>query len=178
MAQLAERAGGVTQRVNAFARRREMHLVRLDLTALVQRAVAMAQEGQATPIALQWPKHAVWVRGDALLLEHLVHNLCSNALDWAGEGGAGATQVQVRLQVDPDAGEARLCVADSGPGVPEAALARLFDAFFSTKRGGMGMGLAICRSIAEAHHGRILVERDALLGGALFTAVLPLDNGA
>jgi len=40
------------------------------------------------------------------------------------------------------------------------------------------MGLAICRSIAEAHHGRILVERDALLGGALFTAVLPLDNGA
>ena len=179
MAQLAERAGGVTQRVNAFARKREMHLVQLDLTALVRRAAATAQEGQATPIALQLPERAVRVRGDALLLEHLVHNLCSNALDWAGAGDAAPqVQVQVRLRADPEAGEAHLAVADSGPGVSDAAQARLFDAFFSTKPGGMGMGLAICRSIAEAHHGRIQVERDAALGGALFMAVLPLDNAA
>lgn len=178
MAQLAERAGGVTQRVNAFARKRELHLTRLDLAALVRRAVSTAQEGQATPIALQLPSRPVLVRGDALLLEHLVHNLCSNALDWAGEAATAPARVQVRLQADTTTGEASLAVADSGPGVSEAAQARLFDAFFSTKHGGMGMGLAICRSIAEAHHGRIQVERDALLGGALFTAILPLESDA
>ena len=178
MAQLAERAGGVTQRVNALARKRELHLAQLDLTALVQRAVATAQEGHATHIALELPDHPVLVRGDALLLEHLVHNLCFNALDWAGEAGASPAQVQVRLHPQPDAGEVSLSVADTGPGVSEAAQARLFDAFFSTKDGGMGMGLAICRSIAEAHHGRIQVECDPLLGGALFIAILPLKEDA
>jgi len=176
MAGLAERAGGVTQRVNAFARKRELNLKRLDLAPLVRRAARSAQEahGHGAALDLQVPGEAVQVLGDALLLEHLVHNLCSNALDWARHGSA-PPQVQVRLEVRAQAfGHVCLSVADSGPGVPESAQARIFDAFYSTKDGGMGMGLAICRSIAEAHHGRILVARDPLLGGALFTAELPL----
>ena len=60
--------------------------------------------------------------------------------------------------------------------MPEEARARIFDAFFSTHAGGMGMGLAICRSITEAHHGRILVGQDTQLGGALFTVQLPLAS--
>ncbi|AVP58486.1 PAS domain-containing sensor histidine kinase [Pulveribacter suum] len=174
MAALAERAGGVTQRVNAFARRRELNLKRLDLVPLVRRAAAATQETHGAALQLQLQGEPAWVRGDALLLEHLVHNLCGNALDWARRAGQ-TPQVQVRLQPCPGApGYLCLAVADNGPGVPEEAQARIFDAFFSTKEGGMGMGLAICRSIAEAHHGRILVGRDALLGGALFTAELPL----
>ncbi|HCL85774.1 MAG TPA: hypothetical protein DIC45_04560 [Comamonadaceae bacterium] len=174
MAALAERAGGVTQRVNAFARRRELNLKRLDLVPLVRRAAAAVQETHGAALLLQLPHTPAWVQGDALLLEHLVHNLCGNALDWARRG-SHAPRVQVRLQPCEDApGHMCLAVADNGPGVPEEAQARIFDAFFSTKEGGMGMGLAICRSIAEAHHGRILVGRDTLLGGALFTADLPL----
>ncbi len=172
MAQLAERAGGVIQRVNAFARRRELNLDSVDLTALVRRAVSSVQEAHATPVVLELPTQPVWVQGDALLLEHLVHNLCGNALDWAQRGTA-RPQVQVRLR--PNANVlVTLAVADSGPGVPEAERARIFDAFFSTKDGGMGMGLAICRSITEAHHGRIFVGQDESLGGALFTVQLPL----
>ena len=71
-------------------------------------------------------------------------------------------------------GEVVLSVGDTGPGVSEDALASIFNAFVSRKEGGMGMGLAICRSIVEAHHGRIEVSRDPLLGGARFTVVLPL----
>jgi two-component system sensor histidine kinase DctS len=67
-----------------------------------------------------------------------------------------------------------LSVADTGPGVSEEAQATIFNAFVSSKEGGMGMGLAICRSIVEAHHGRVEVSRDPLLGGACFTVRLPL----
>lgn len=172
MAQLAERAGGVIQRVNAFARRRELNLGSVDFTALVRRAVAAAQEAHATAMVLDLPAQPLWVQGDALLLEHLVHNLCGNALDWAQRSHT-RPQVQVRLHTGTNA-QVTLAVADSGPGVPEAERARIFDAFFSTKDGGMGMGLAICRSITEAHHGRIVVGQDETLGGALFTVQLPL----
>lgn len=178
IADLAERAGGVTQRVNAFARKRELHLVQVDLVALVRRAAAAAQEGRGTPVALDLPAPPVMVQGDALLLEHLVHNLCANALDWASRGAAahGPARVRLRVLCPPHAREVRVEVADSGPGVAPSAMARLFDAFFSTKDGGMGMGLAICRSIAEAHHGRIEVAQDPELGGALFVALLPLSD--
>ena len=176
MARLAERAGGVTQRVNAFARRRELDLKRLDLVPLVRRAAASVQQADGASLQLVLPPAPIWVQGDALLLEHLVHNLCSNALDWARRGVPPA-RVQVRLApCGDDRRQVCLAVADSGPGVPPQDQARIFDAFYSTKDGGMGMGLAICRSIAEAHHGRILVGRDALLGGALFTAELPLAD--
>ena len=172
IAQLAERAGGVIQRVNAFARKRELQLTQVDLVPLVRRAVVGAQESRDTPVVLDLPEHSVRVQGDALLLEHLVQNLCGNALDWACRGAA-RPQVCVRLRQDA-AGAMELSVADSGSGVPLDARARIFDAFFSTKEGGMGMGLAICRSIVEAHHGRIEVGSDPELGGARFTVWLPL----
>jgi two-component system sensor histidine kinase DctS len=67
-------------------------------------------------------------------------------------------------------------VADNGPGVPDDQREHIFNAFFSTKDGGMGMGLAICRSIVEAHHGRIGLSRDPELGGARFAVCLPLHT--
>ena len=71
-----------------------------------------------------------------------------------------------------------LSVADTGPGVSDDAMATVFNAFVSHKEGGMGMGLAICRSIVEAHHGRIEVGRDPVLGGARFSVFLPLARVA
>lgn len=175
MAALAERAGGVIQRVNAFARKREMRLQQVDLAALLRRVVANAQEQHSAQASLHSPVAPVWVRADALLIEHLVNNLCSNAMDWSLKG-SGRPQVRVALQEQAGAGSASvvLSVADSGPGVAAADQARIFNAFYSTKDGGMGMGLAICRSIVEAHHGRIEVGTDTALGGALFTVHLPL----
>ncbi|HEY8906057.1 MAG TPA: ATP-binding protein, partial [Rhodoferax sp.] len=113
------------------------------------------------------------VDADELLLEHLVNNLVSNARDWAGQGTSRA-QVWIDLRQDGVQGLAALSVSDTGPGVSEEALSSIFNAFVSRKEGGMGMGLAICRSIAEAHHGRLEVDRDPVLGGARFTVVLPL----
>jgi len=102
-----------------------------------------------------------------------VNNLVGNAQDWAAQDGQ-RPQVWVGLQQDAAQGLAVLTVADTGPGVSEEAQATIFNAFVSRKEGGMGMGLAICRSIVEAHHGRIEVGRDPVLGGARFTVLLPL----
>jgi two-component system, LuxR family, sensor histidine kinase DctS len=173
MARLAERAGGIIQRVNAFARRRELSPRRLDLVQLLQRV--MPQFGDDNTITPAWAlaDQRVWVEVDELLFEHLVNNLVGNAQDWAPRGGERA-QVWVALRVDPEQGMAVLSVADTGPGVSEEARATIFNAFVSSKEGGMGMGLAICRSIVEAHHGSIEVSRDPVLGGACFTVKLPL----
>ena len=171
MARLAERAGGIIQRVNAFARRRELSPQRLDLVKLLQRVMAPSGDDTSITLTLELPAQRIWVEVDELLFEHLVNNLVGNAQDWAPRAGQRA-QVSVRLQVDQ--GMAVLRVADTGPGVSEEAQATIFNAFVSSKEGGMGMGLAICRSIVEAHHGRIEVSRDPVLGGACFTVKLPL----
>ena len=97
----------------------------------------------------------------------------------AQQGGKRTRRSQRRVQCQPliaAQGMAVIAVADTGPGVPDEDHSNIFNAFFSTKDGGMGMGLAICRSIVEAHHGRIEVGRDPELGGACFTVWLPLGG--
>jgi len=173
MARLSERAGGIIKRVNAFARKRELSRQRLDLVAFLQRVLVLFDGEHAVPLAWALPEQAVWIDADELLLEHLVNNLVGNAQDWAAHGEQRA-QVWVGLQPDRAQGMAVLTVADTGPGVAEEDQATIFNAFVSRKTGGMGMGLAICRSIVEAHHGRIEVSRHPLLGGACFTVRLPL----
>lgn len=123
-------------------------------------------------MAFAAPDAPVWVDADALLLEHAVHNIVGNALHWAARGSAPP---QVRLSLAVEAGQAAITVSDSGPGVNDEQKEQIFSAFFSDTEDGMGMGLAICRSVIEAHHGRIDVGRDAQLGGARFTLWLPLS---
>jgi two-component system sensor histidine kinase DctS len=173
MAGLAERAGGIIQRVNAFARQREIILQRLDMVAFLQRVVAGTAVPHGSPVLLIAPDAPIWIDADELLFEHLVNNLVGNALDWAHRGGRPA-QVRVAVAHDAVRGMATMVVSDTGPGVSDDERAHIFNAFFSTKDGGMGMGLAICRSIVEAHHGRIDVGHDPDLGGARFTIWLPL----
>jgi two-component system sensor histidine kinase DctS len=180
MARLAERAGSIIRRVNDFARRRELSRQRLDLAAFLSRVLASAGDGAAVQPHWLAPDAPVWIDADELLLEHLVNNLLANAQDWAGlaSHSLNGPQVWVELRQDSTQGMAVLAVADTGPGVSEDAMASVFNAFVSRKEGGMGMGLAICRSIVEAHHGRIELGRDPVLGGARFTVYLPLANTA
>ena len=178
MARLAERAGSIIRRVNDFARRRELSRQRLDLAAFLSRVLANAGEVGAMPTSWTAPEAPIWIEADELLLEHLVNNLLGNAQDWAGRASQGlhGPQVWVDLRQDSKQGLAILAVADTGPGVSDDAMATVFNAFVSRKEGGMGMGLAICRSIVEAHHGRIEVGRDSVLGGARFSVFLPLAS--
>ncbi len=94
-------------------------------------------------------------QGDALLLEHAIRNLLANASHWARQSGAHPAWVAV--SVCSAGGFAELTISDSGPGVAPAGRDQIFGAFFSGRADGMGMGLAICRSVVEAHRGQIEV---------------------
>jgi len=180
MARLSDKAGGIIQRVNAFARRRELALAPVDLSRFVQRWIASHPRADAVRVEGSAAPGGLYVQADELLLEHVVNNLLANACAWAVRGGEPA-RVRVSLADDPGERMVSITVADNGPGVAEADREQIFNAFFSTQEGGMGMGLAICRSIVEAHHGRIDVGSDAELGGARFTVWLPhwaKDGGA
>lgn len=172
MERLADKAGRVIQRVNAFARRQETTRQPLELRAFAQRVAAHVALPEGVELEWRWPEGSCTVPADGLLLEHALHNLLLNAGEWAAQGGAARPTVRLGLVLAE--GMAGLRVEDSGPGVDPELRQGIFDAFFSRKSGGMGMGLSICRSIVEAHHGRIEVDRSADLHGAQFTVWLPL----
>ena len=171
MERIAQKAGRVIQRVNAFARRQEMAPQATDLSAFVQRVAGQLTLPPGVSLTLQLPSHPVSVPADALLLEHAVHNLVLNATEWAPRGVLHPARVRVTLEEQEL--QAVLLVEDSGPGVAPEDAASIFEAFHTRKPGGMGMGLSICRSIVEAHHGRLEVGRSTELGGAQFTLWLP-----
>jgi two-component system, NtrC family, sensor kinase len=103
-------------------------------------------------------------------LRQVLANLVRNAAEAAGPGG----RVTVRVAEDPD--RVRVEVEDTGPGIDEAAAARLFEPFFTTKDRGTGLGLAVSRAIARAHGGDVTGE-SLPGGGARFTLLLPRGPG-
>jgi signal transduction histidine kinase len=111
------------------------------------------------------------VRGDRVQLQQLIINLVINGIQAMAGIDGRPRRLSIRSGRD-ETGEVRLSVEDSGNGIDPANANRLFDAFYTTKSGGMGLGLSICRSIAEAHGGRIWAANHAG-GGARFAFTLP-----
>ncbi len=159
-------------------RRRE----RVDLAGLAMNAVGLVAQhpdARGRHLAFDPPEGGVSVEGDADLLHRALFNLVLNAVQHAGEGGA----VRVEVAPVPDAqlpagvrmtSAVRLAVADTGPGIAAEDLPRLFDPFFSTRKGGTGLGLALVQRAVEAHNGAIVVEPGAGTGtGASFEVYLP-----
>lgn len=175
MARLADKAGRIIQRVNAFARRREMAREPLELRAYLQRVLKPMQRTQTLHWRWTLGTDDAWVEADPGLLEHAVRNVAGNAVDWAiRQARTTGTTPMLGVALVREEGEVGIAIGDSGPGVSDADREHIFSAFYTGKEGGMGMGLAICRSVLEAHHGRVEVGTDLELGGARFTLWLPL----
>ena len=118
--------------------------------------------------------HPLIVKGDRVQLEQVILNLVVNAIDALAKAGTDNRRIKVRTGLlDEDTAE--LSVSDNGPGVRPDVLKQIFEPFFSTKQGGMGMGLAISRTIVEAHGGRLSAENRAG-GGAIFRLTLPVQQ--
>src|SRR5262249_49279065 len=110
------------------------------------------------------------VHGDRVQLQQVVLNLILNAVEAMGSTKAGARELLI--STDQNHKGILVAVRDSGPGIDLAHLERVFEAFFTTKSGGVGMGLSICRSIISAHGGRLWAEANAPPAAA-FQSTLP-----
>ncbi|MGO8969251.1 MAG: ABC transporter substrate binding protein [Myxococcaceae bacterium] len=169
----AERASLVISRLRSVLRRDEFRPSAVDVSSVVQDAVQLvASEALRRRASLEvvLPPHLPPVHGDPVLLLQVLLNLLLNALDAVAEQPLGRRAITVRAA--PRDGSVEFVVSDSGSGLPDSALEGVFEPFFTTKTKGLGMGLAICRSIAEAHSGHIVAENGPQ-GGAVFRLTLP-----
>lgn len=116
---------------------------------------------------------ALSVQADPVAFEQVVHNLLANALQALEQVPAG--ERQLTLAAAAEGGQGVLAVRDSGPGIAADALPRLFEPFFSTRRGGLGLGLSLCETLA-ASMGGALVARNLAPRGAEFRLSLPLSS--
>jgi PAS domain S-box-containing protein len=117
---------------------------------------------------------SIAIRGDSTQLQQVVLNLAMNAIEAMAGSAMSSRRLTVRAEMRD--GDALVTVADTGPGLGTEDPDRLFEAFFSTKTEGIGMGLSICRSIIEAHGGRIWASNSATRG-SVFSFTLPLAEG-
>jgi two-component system sensor kinase FixL len=166
-----ERAGHIIQSMRQFIQKREPDRRLIDLAPLADEAIELTMLGYRSHARIErrYSEDLPAVLVDAVQIQQIVVNLLRNALD------AVRTIPDARIWVETEAtdGVVRLMVRDSGSGVPASALPHLFKAFASTKRSGLGLGLAISRTIAQNHGGELTVDAGGDGRGACFCLTLP-----
>jgi PAS domain S-box-containing protein len=170
-----KRASEVVQRVRALTGKTERHRSLLNLNDLIEEVVPLVR-GEAARhralLRLDLAADLPVIHGDPIQLQQVIINLIINAIQamTAVEDWPRTAVVTTRLD---GAGSVLLEVRDSGPGIDPEHATRIFEAFFTTKPGGMGIGLSICRSIIEAHGGQLSARSVAAGPGAVFQCILP-----
>ena len=171
----AAQAGRVVQRIRHFLTRHEPQIEACALNPVLQAALGLLAKEltqREVQVELALAADLPAVRADAVLIEQVVINLLRNAADALREQ-PGARRIVLTSWASAEDGCVWVSVRDNGPGLQGRSAETLFAPFYSTKAEGMGMGLAICRSIIEAHHG-VLSAEPAPDGGACFRFSLPV----
>ena len=179
----AQRASDVVRRLRALSTKAKAVHAPLDVVAVVEETIPLVERelrNHGVRLAANLPANLPAIEGDRVQLQQVLLNLLINAIQAmdAVPLDRRLLSVTVERAASGKQGETiMLRVDDSGTGIAETALPRLFDAFFTTRSEGMGMGLSISRSIVEAHGGNLAaVNRPE--GGASFTVSLPVATGA
>jgi signal transduction histidine kinase len=162
-----KRAGEIIRRMKALLRKRELNYEVIDVNDVVRETldlVGPAAKNKGVQLDTTLAASAV-VRADRIHVQQVLLNILLNGLDAL----AGMPADQRRMTVTTGAGNGFVDVAvrDSGPGISEASIAEIFEPFVSTKSDGMGIGLAIARSIVEAHHGQIVASNNPDRGATI-----------
>jgi signal transduction histidine kinase len=168
----AQRAGGIIRSLRDFVKRGDARREVVNVNDLVREVVVLVEalaRRRHVVIALQLGQVAR-VEADRIQLAQALMNLLQNALDALNVVNLSDRRLEVATRSDPDAVE--IAVADTGPGIPADVGERIFERFYTTKSEGIGLGLAICRSIVEAHGGRL--QFTSVVGaGTTFSVHLP-----
>jgi C4-dicarboxylate-specific signal transduction histidine kinase len=170
----AKRAGKIIQRLRDLLRPPGPAFTEQNLNELVGAVLRLA-EPAARDAGISFESRLSAsppaVRADRLLIEQVALNLVRNAIEAVETLPKGRRRITVATRIEPD-GSGTLSVSDLGDGVPGEARERLFDPFVTTKPGGLGLGLSICRSVIEAHGG-IIRHQQIGQTGAVFSFTLP-----
>lgn len=173
------RASAVISRIRALVKKQPPRNDLVDLNEMIVEVFALAQnEARRNRVSLkQQLRHDLpQVRGDRVQLQQVILNLIINGLEAIAKSQNGTRELLVKSDQD-EADNVRIAVSDSGEGLDTANVERVFDAFFTTKPDGMGMGLAISRTIIESHGGRLWATSNSP-HGAVFQFSLPTNAGS
>ena len=173
----AQRAGDVVKKVRALSRKTACEHDALNLGDVVEESVSLLRreiERHHVTLQVEADGPLACVSGDRVQLQQVIINLLVNAMQSMAGYCAREKTLHLRLSTLPG-GDVAMAVRDSGPGISAAHLPNLFEPFFTTKPNGMGMGLSICRSIIEAHGGRIWASSEGG-EGAVFNISLPVST--
>ncbi len=187
----AIRAGTIIQRIRGFVKRSEPQRELTSITEIINDAVGLLEieaNRHRLSIVSSIAENLPEVPVDPVLILQVLVNLLKNALDSVREAYPSSSRwsappVKIAADLDTSTFPAmlRIQVSDTGGGIAESVIDRMFEPFFSTKAEGMGMGLNICRSIIESHHGRLWAKNQmdperTKLAGCAFTILLPLES--
>jgi C4-dicarboxylate-specific signal transduction histidine kinase len=171
------RASAVISRIRTLVKKTPPRSDLVDLNEVIVEVFTLAQnEARRNHVFLkqQLKQDLPQVRGDRVQLQQVILNLIINGLEAIAKGKNGTRELSVRTDQN-EADNVRVAVSDSGEGLDSANLERVFDAFFTTKADGMGMGLAISRTIIESHGGRLWATSNTPKG-AVFQFTLPTNG--
>lgn len=187
-ARQAQRAGQIIQRIRSFVKRSEPNRSLSDVSTIVSEALELAEiELRRRNVRLS---HYVAARlpqlmVDPILIEQVLVNLLRNAAEAIEQAGRAPGRRSVELRVVPkqvhETQVVEFAVTDSGQGLAPEVMERLYEAFFSTKVEGMGIGLNLCRSIVESHQGRMQAENiynGAEVAGCRFSFWIPVSGAS
>jgi signal transduction histidine kinase len=169
------RASEVIRRVRALAKKTEIEEVPLDLNDVVREVVALVQRelnSHRVSLRMELAQALPLILGDRVQLQQVMINLVMNGIEAMQSVTDRPRELVIRSRQD-ETQQVLVSVTDCGVGISAENAERLFNAFFTTKSGGMGMGLSICRSIMEAHGGRLWATA-SMPHGATFQFTLPV----
>jgi C4-dicarboxylate-specific signal transduction histidine kinase len=172
------RAGEIISRIRALARKAPPRRDWVNINETILEVIALARSEvhrNRVSTQTQLSSDLPLILGDRIQLQQVILNLIINAIEAMSEISEGPRDLQVVSRKDESQG-VRVTVRDSGPGLDPESLDHLFTAFYTTKSQGMGMGLAISRSIIEAHGGRLWATANEDRG-ATFQFTLPTSGG-
>lgn len=173
----AKRADEVIQRIRSMTKKRDRLPTAVDLNGIVGESIELVRlelERHRIELEIDLARPPPTACCDRVQLQQVLINLIMNSIQ-AMADVSGPRKLRIATCRFDDE-HAQVIVQDSGTGISEEDSGRLFTTFFTTKAEGMGMGLSICRSIVEAHGGRIWAESPAA-GGAMLQFILPVDEG-
>ena len=173
----AERASQVVRRIRALANKTEIEKAPLDLNELIREVIALVERevsSHGVSLRTKLAPELPMILGDRVQLQQVIINLVMNGIEAMHQVTDRSRELMIRSRMH-ETRSVVLSVTDCGVGISAEDAGRLFNAFFTTKSGGLGMGLSICRSIVEGHGGR-LTASDNEGPGATFQFVLPLPQ--